>query len=238
MNEISYCQRILTTFKEEYSKLNVRRNQFAALSIDYAGLDGANVIQAESFFPDGGLFAQNFITATCCKMANSKRILHAEERVLLNFRENMENLSRVFSHNRQHTVIFFTYYSPCEKCTIVLEEQLVCFMRDNFPNVRIVICFAKFYIYKHERNRTLQKGKRNDTCYPDSSRSFTKFKNMENLHQNIKIVHLGKHDSLSSFASADVLHISMGSGENVKQRPCTNRWNHNSNKILIEKKTA
>lgn len=215
-NNLSYCRLIWKTFKNDYTKYNViRRNQFAALSIDYAGLDEINAIYPDVFFNDGGLSAQNFITTTWCEIGtnnydNGQRRLHAEKRILEYFRNNFGYFSRSFSDNLPHTLVFFTYYSPCGKCTIEMGE-MIRYMRRNFPNVRIIICYAKVYIYKSERDKMSPKNYTNYENCRYSMTQFNKFRNLEKRYKNVQIIRLclGNFDcSRSTEASADKLHIS------------------------------
>ena len=193
-----YCQCMLTTLREEYKQFNRKRNQFVALSIDYAGL-GINVVRADGFFHDGGLIAQNFITTTLCELCNHQGILHAEERVLIHFKENRNYFSRLLSDNLPHTLVFFTYYSPCEKCRNILEQELICFMKGNHPNVHIVICFVKPFIYKSERAIMSHIDERTYLNCPYSLKQFQDFKSLENRYPNVQIISI--QDDKSSWTT-------------------------------------
>ena len=188
--DLSYCYCVQTTLHKRYRKYNERRNQFAALSIDYAGVN--SVIKPYVCFNDGGFIAPNFITKTC----NNE--LHAEEDTLNCFLENPYYFTRCFSDNLPHTMVLNTYYSPCGDCTYVVRERFLRFIWRNYPNVRILICYLKVYIYKFEREKLPYI---HDSSYLSclySLQQLKKFNYLENIYP-----HIGPHVQI--YACRDII---------------------------------
>ncbi|XP_063957480.1 uncharacterized protein LOC129266023 [Lytechinus pictus] len=146
-----YFKRLYLTFRDEFSMRSPGRKQFAAFSLDMAGLDSEKPIYRGHPFGGGGFLSWDFAVATSCREANGI-IEHAEQRVLCHLISNLQDMVHLNDH-AQHSLYLFTYLSPCNDCIIFI-DQLLNGLKTTLPKLEIYLGYIEMYVDAQDRRLT------------------------------------------------------------------------------------
>ncbi|XP_071491507.1 uncharacterized protein [Diadema antillarum] len=156
---LEYFKRLYLTFKDEIAVRSPNRKQFAAFSLDLAGLYPDRPIFRGQEFGDGGLLSWDFAVATCSRSRHGQ-VEHAEQRILCHLISNLEDMA--YLNDADHTLLLFSFYSPCEECSIFI-EQLLRGLRKTLPRMTTILGYVEMYVGKEDRKLTSEATSSMDT---------------------------------------------------------------------------
>lgn len=143
-----YFKKLYLTFNDEFRMRSPGRKQFAAFSLDMAGLYSERPILRGPPFGGGGFLSWDFAVATSNREPNGT-IQHAEQRILCHLISNLEDLVHLNDH-AQHSLYLFTYFSPCEDCLVFI-DQLLDGLRTKLPKMKIYLGYVEMYVEREDR---------------------------------------------------------------------------------------